>query len=706
MVSTRACTVESKSKGKKNENPGVKDIRGGVKIKMEANNPYASCSNDDSEEEEQNVQKFTRTIQSGSALKVTLKKTRSCSSSSRESAQSFEVVKSVPVTYGSNNSGEEDDDDQKDSEHDELDKSSSSDKQNDDETMEKESDDDSQSVHSSGKEDDGDRTTGSPQESVRGQVSPADSDTEVSKLSINKVVDLKTEEIPQNSATVKTEEIKLKIKSLKEELLKEADQEDEVVILKEDYNNEQASKTPVENGVEKKEAKENVKEQKFKVNVRSFDDLAAPHTANLINMPPPAQIETSPNFLTQNGATFPPFINLTCNVCGITFDTSELLTEHKITLKHLKCSYKECEPLLFTSLQELMDHQRLLHNIMPSSVQQLEHQVQRLPTMGYEQQIQPGRPLTDNLPPPSGVPNMYTQTLRMPMQRGMRPIVRQTMPQLISNRGRGSAIMRGRAPLPGMMRGSMKRSVPMPVRQTPPMKRVATDRNNINSAPPIVKSLSESLTKSIGASSKSPVTQKDVVNLLGKRGLTISTVDTTSNISIPAGLSLNSAVSIIPTSPSKKLDTVDLTGPDKPRSSNSAAQYYPCVHCAKTFLTVDSLNEHISLTHKSAKLAFKCNLCGAGYPNSAGLNQHKQTYHKGEMAGPQYVIPVIDVNRPGSVARLQSLGITNYLPVGQLNHQGGEFGLPIMNIMRPGSLDGLGATNYFNLGPIKKFTKY
>lgn len=48
--------------------------------------------------------------------------------------------------------------------------------------------------------------------------------------------------------------------------------------------------------------------------------------------------------------------------------------------------------------------------------------------------------------------------------------------------------------------------------------------NTALKTPPIVKSLSESLTKSISAPNKSPVTQKDVVNLLGKRGLTISTV--------------------------------------------------------------------------------------------------------------------------------------------------------------------------------------
>ncbi|XP_050544693.1 uncharacterized protein LOC126907445 isoform X2 [Daktulosphaira vitifoliae] len=712
MVSTRACSIENKAKqniAKQN----VKDITGDTKVKMEyGGSQYASCSNEDSEEDDQKLQKshmkkpFETSV---SSFKVTIKKTRSCSSSSRDSTQSFEVVKNVPSTILENESGEEHEDNQKDSGN-ELDKIS--DKQNDDDTIEKESDEESVSVHSSGKDDDDDRTTESPHESVPDQKSPIQSDIKIPQLTVKNMIDLKTEATSSNSATpVKTEDCKIKIKSLKEELIKEADLEDEVVVLKDDYNDsdQHTSQSLSENGVEKKESKENVKETKLRVNVRSFDDLAAPQTLNLINMH--GQIESSSNFLSQNGTSFSsPFLNLSCNVCGLSFETTELLNEHRITLKHLKCTFKECEPLLFSDLPELIEHQRLIHNIMPSSVQQLEHQVQRLPAMNYDQQLQSSRALPDGLPPPSNVPNMYSQPLRMPLQRQMRPVIRQPMHQMVSPRGRSPLIStRGRPAtmVPGVRGSSMKRAAPMPVRLTPPVKRFAADRNTysntMNKTPPIVKSLSESLTKSISASSKSPVTQKDVVNLLGKRGLTISTVDTASNISIPAGLSLNSAVSIIPTSPSKKLDTVDLTGPDKPRSNS---QYYPCTHCTKTFLNIDSLNEHISLAHKSTKLAFKCNLCGASYPNSASLNQHKQTYHKAEMAGAQYVIPIIDVNRPGVASRLQSMGITNFLPIAQLNQQGSEYGLPIMNIMRPGNLDSLGATSYFNLGPIKKFTKY
>jgi len=46
----------------------------------------------------------------------------------------------------------------------------------------------------------------------------------------------------------------------------------------------------------------------------------------------------------------------------------------------------------------------------------------------------------------------------------------------------------------------------------------------MNKATPIVKSISESLTKSVVNKNPSTPTQQDVVNLFSKRGLTISTV--------------------------------------------------------------------------------------------------------------------------------------------------------------------------------------
>lgn len=197
---------------------------------------------------------------------------------------------------------------------------------------------------------------------------------EEKNVSINTVVDLKTEELPQNSTAVKKEECKIRIKPLKEELLKEPDVEIDVSVLTDNETKNTQVPQP-QNGIEQSEKKEQVKEQKFKLNVRSFDDLVDPRTAILINMPPPAQIDRAQNFLTQNGSgSFPP-LYLSCDVCGITYDSPELLNDHKITLKHFKCSFKECEHLVELSQQEFLEHQRMVHNGIPSPVQQLAHQV-------------------------------------------------------------------------------------------------------------------------------------------------------------------------------------------------------------------------------------------------------------------------------------------------------------------------------------------
>jgi len=274
-------------------------------------------------------------------------------------------------------SGEEDGENQKDSDNEKT-----SDKQQSDEVAEndKESDEESQNDNSSGEED-VEIVSDDSQESFPQKTSPvAPPVKEENKISINTVVNLKTEENPpQNASVVKNEDCKVKIKSLKEEpIKKDSDLDNDVVVLKDDSDedNAQLPKQP-ENGVEKKDTKDIVKEQKFKVNVRSFDDLAAPRTVNLINMAPNVQLDGQPNFLSQNGTQFPQFLNLPCDVCGMQFDSSDLLNEHKIAMKHFKCSFKECERsnVVISNQQEFLDHQRLIHNIMPSPVQQLAHQV-------------------------------------------------------------------------------------------------------------------------------------------------------------------------------------------------------------------------------------------------------------------------------------------------------------------------------------------
>lgn len=282
-------------------------------------------------------------------------------------------------------SGEEDNENPKDPEQEKTsDKSLSIDAGGENE---KESEGESQNANSS-EDDEIEILSDDSQESFSERPSPAVSvKAEEKNVSINTVVDLKTEELPQNSTAVKKEECKIKLKSLKEELIKESDFEGDIVVLKDDDENDNTQVPQPQNGVEKKEIKEQVKEQskeqvreqvkeqKFKLNVRSFDDLIDPRTANLINnMPPPVQIDQASNFLTQNGGSFPPPY-LSCDVCGIPHDSLELLNDHKVTMKHFKCSFKECEHLVASSQQEFLEHQRLVHNIMPSPVQQLAHQV-------------------------------------------------------------------------------------------------------------------------------------------------------------------------------------------------------------------------------------------------------------------------------------------------------------------------------------------
>lgn len=235
---------------------------------------------------------------------------------------------------------------------------------------EKESEEESQNIISSGEDDEIEiLSSDNSQESFAERPSPSVvAVKDEQNVPINTVMDLKTEEnTSQNTTTVKKEECK--VKTLKEELLKEADIEGEMAVIK---NNKDKVSQP-QNGIEKKE--ETI-EQKFKVNVRSLDDLVDHHTVNLINMNTHGQIDGSSNYLSQNGTPFPTsFMNILCDVCGLRFDSSELLIEHKTAMKHFKCSFKECEIVELSSQQELVDHQRLIHNILPSPVQQLAHQV-------------------------------------------------------------------------------------------------------------------------------------------------------------------------------------------------------------------------------------------------------------------------------------------------------------------------------------------
>jgi len=47
------------------------------------------------------------------------------------------------------------------------------------------------------------------------------------------------------------------------------------------------------------------------------------------------------------------------------------------------------------------------------------------------------------------------------------------------------------------------------------------------------------------------------------------------------------------------MDTVDLTGPDKPK------KYYPCEVCSKTYTSSEKMYEHLSIAHKSVSFPYK-----------------------------------------------------------------------------------------------------
>uniref|UniRef100_A0A2S2Q306 C2H2-type domain-containing protein n=2 Tax=Sipha flava TaxID=143950 RepID=A0A2S2Q306_9HEMI len=699
-------------------------------------------NNDENDEQSRNDAVTVQPQAAEKSIKVTLKKTRSCSSSSsRESTQSFKVVRSDVLNESKSVSGEdgdnenendkvlpEEEDENKNNSEDNSEIStnnSSSNKNFFNDIIDNiiiSSDDSEKSffersstitpVKNENKEENPtcvnyniEISSDESEKSFSGRSSPVvpvkDEKKDDKTISVVSIENLKTENTLQNSSMEKKEECKLKVKLLKEEFLKEDN--DEIVITKNDVKDGvTTSKSQNE-----AEVKEPVKELKFKVNVRSSDELYAPHKSNLINIPP-VQLDGQPNFLSQNGAPFPLPQFVSCDVCGIQFDSAELLGEHKVAMKHFKCTFKECEHLVLSSQQEFLDHQRLIHSIMPSPVQQLAHQVQSLPTMGFDQILQSGvPPLPDNLPP-RGIPNLYTQSLRMPsqpvpMQRSIRPIIRPNTSHL-STRGRN--ILRGTRGRPVSMNttrgGSIKRPASMPLRGSPALKRTPTDRsysNNLKQSPQVVKCLSQSLTKPVSSAHKSlpNSSQQDVVNLFSKRGLTISTVETSgkNSVNLPLGVSLNSAVTIIPTSPLKSVDTVDLTGPEP--------KLWPCEVCSKTYTTIDLLYEHVSTLHKSHIFSYKCNLCKSSFPNPEMLRRHKLVNHKQETnSSIPFVIPILDITNSSTVAKLQSMGVTNYVPVAQLDSHGSQYGMPIMNISRPGTIDGLKYTNFFNLGSIRK----
>lgn len=91
------------------------------------------------------------------------------------------------------------------------------------------------------------------------------------------------------------------------------------------------------------------------------------------------------------------------------------------------------------------------------------------------------------------------------------------------------------------------------------------------------------------------------------------------------------------------------------------------------------------------------------FPSGSLLSGHRQCYHQIKTSSNiPNVIPIIDLSKDGVFATLQSMGITNYLPVFQLENQIGQLGIPLMSATHPNSMEGLIFNNLFNLGNIWK----
>lgn len=65
------------------------------------------------------------------------------------------------------------------------------------------------------------------------------------------------------------------------------------------------------------------------------------------------------------------------------------------------------------------------------------------------------------------------------------------------------------------------------------------------------------------------------------------------------------------------------------------------------------------------------------------------------------VIPIVDLSKSTTIFRLKQMGITNYIPIAQMDNQGGQFGVPIMTSNNRSAQEGLKCTNYFNFGNIR-----
>ncbi|KAF2895471.1 hypothetical protein ILUMI_10704 [Ignelater luminosus] len=239
-----------------------------------------------------------------------------------------------------------------------------------------------------------------------------------------------------------------------------------------------------------------------------------------------------------------------------------------------------------------------------------------------------------------------------------------------------------------------------------------------------VMHLSDSITLSVRnppPRSQSPKKSdaKVVANILATRGITVTATpkpkekSSSSKESAPTpsvAINLNSAVSIIPTAKnnnppssnnktstadSKSLPTVDLTDDSIPDPLPNPPQKPAPAQQQKN-------------NPRGTALPFRCDLCPAQYPTSAGLNKHRQSYHK--TGSPCEIgIPLIDLKQPGILQKLTSLGIYNFIPLPS-STPNGNFALPVVSVnaarnLSVCNLGALGASSILTLGPVRSLPR-
>lgn len=137
--------------------------------------------------------------------------------------------------------------------------------------------------------------------------------------------------------------------------------------------------------------------------------------------------------------------------------------------------------------------------------------------------------------------------------------------------------------------------------------------------------------------------------------------------------------------------------------------YYIFVSFQEKLPTVDLTDDSVSdgQSHSSHKnnqraLPFRCDLCPAQYPNSIGLNKHRQSFHK--TGGPcEFGVPLIDLKQPGILQRLSNIGIHNYIPISGATTNS-TLAMPVINVnalSKNNNLGNMGVSNVLTLGPIR-----